>query len=265
MFGPVFLIVFVAFAGCGGPSFEDHIAQLTGSGDDHVRAKQELLLGKQHSVEPLLSALEDSRHAASHPEIVEVLVDLMTRLDDVEKITLALQHHLLTNPDTRVRSRICVEAGLYKRPELVEAYMVALRDSSSVVRGQALVALRRLKGKLSEAQEDSMIAAAKLVKDDDDIATQLTAAALIAHRTNEFLMEASRLKLKGQIAEAESLYHEALAFAPESERAAAGLGLLYFENGQEKRGLQVLRESRWLVDVPRVAEGPARDRRAFGR
>ena len=248
------LVILVVLASCGS-SIDDHIAQLDSGGDDQVRAKQELLLAKDRSILPLIEALDGPRHTPRRPEIVDVLVDLMVQLDD-ERIFPALKRHLLTDPDTRVRSRICLAVGLYGRPEFADAFMDALHDSSSVVRGQALVALRGIEGKLGEIQRDSLIAAARRVPDDADLGTRLVAAAIVARRTEAWLTEARKQKLKGQIAEADSLYHEALTFSPGSKRAALGLGLLYLENGQEERGMQVLRESGWLVEVPRVLEGP---------
>ena len=74
MWGFTWLVLLSALAGCG-PSFDDHIVQLDGGGDDQIRARQELMLAKHKVVAPLIQALEDPRYTAQHPGIVEVLVD----------------------------------------------------------------------------------------------------------------------------------------------------------------------------------------------
>ena len=253
------LLLLSALVACG-PSIEDQIERMERGGDDRVRARQELLLAKAESIPPLLEALEDPRHAASRPEIVEVLVDLMMRLED-PRIATVLQQHLRDDPDSQVRARICFAVGLYRRPEFSAAYLHALQDSAAAVRSQALTALQRIDDKLSEAQTDSLTEAARRLLDDDDINTRVGAATIVARRTDVWLTEAHKEKLAGRIAAAESLYHEALSYSPESVKTKLGLGTLYLENGQEKRGTQVLRESGWLVDVPRVPAGPQIDGR----
>ena len=67
--------------------------------------------------------------------------------------------------------------------------------------------------------------------------------------------------LKGNVAAVESLYSEALAYAPDSKKVNFKLGRHYFENGEPKRGLQILRDSNWLLDVPRLQAAPVIDGR----
>ena len=253
------LLITLALTACG-PSLDDHIDALDHDGDGQVSAKQELLLAKARSIPVLIEALDDPRRAASHPEIADVLADLMMRLED-ERIPAALQQHLRDHPDPQVRARICSAVGLYRRPEFAAALLHALQDSATVVRSQAMTALQRLGDKLSEAQADTLTDAARRLLDDDDIDTRVGAATIVARRTDVWLREAHKERLAGRIAAAESLYHEALSYSPRSVKAKLGLGTLYVENGQEERGTQVLRESGWLVDVPRVPAGPRIDGR----
>lgn len=125
-----------------------------------------------------------------------------------------------------------------------------------------MAALRRMESKLTSAHTDSLVVAARLLRDDDHWLARLEARGVIDERVTAWVGEANGYKLKGQIAAAESLYHEALAFAPAHRKASLLLGLLYSEKGQEERSLQVLREAGWLVDVP--GGGGTEDRRSPG-
>lgn len=251
------LLCLLTLADCG-PSLDDHIARLGLGGADQARARQELLLAKDRAIAPLLEALEDQRHTASYPEIVEVLVDLMPRLDD-ERIPAALKRHLVDHPDPVVRASVCSAVGVYARRDWAPELMKALQDSAGIVRGRALAALLRIEGTLSEAQTDTMLEVARPLLFDADLDARIVAGNLVARRTAEWLQDAHREKLNGQTAAAESLYHEAIAFSPTSDGARLGLGVLYIENGEEERGLQVLRDSGRLIDVPRVPVGPKID------
>ena len=63
-----------------GPGLEDSVAKLGGSVEEREEGHQELLLAKDRAVEPLLAALEEERYSEARPELVEVLVGLMTRV-----------------------------------------------------------------------------------------------------------------------------------------------------------------------------------------
>ena len=256
---PVF--VFITLAASCGPPIEDHVEQLgDGSGEALIKPRQELLLARVKAVPPLLEALEDPRRSAARPEIASVLVDLMTRLED-ERIAPALQRHLLTDPDPRVRTRISFDVGFYERVEFADAFLEALHDTVGQVRAHAMTALARMQSKLSIAQRDSLIEAARLMQNEESEEARLEAAFVVADHVKGWLREGGKRRLEGMIAEAESLYCEALAYAPGSKKASHELGTLYLENGQDERGLQVLRESGWLVDVTRVTETPRIDGR----
>ena len=76
-----------------------------------------------------------------------------------------------------------------------------------------------------------------------------------------WLRDADNAVLKGRIAVAESLYQEALTYAPYSRKASFKLGHHYFENAQKEQGLQILRDSGWLLDVSMLAQAPVVDGR----
>lgn len=256
---PLLLVALLTQTGCG-PSIEDHVERLASSGDDLIRARHELLVVGFKAVAPLLVALEYPQNTAARPEVASLLVDLMTRLED-ERIAPALQRHLLTDPDGRVRARICFDVGFYERSEFADAFLEALHDTLGQVRAHAMTALARMKSDLSDTQRDSLLEAARLMQGDESEEARLEAEFVVAAHVEEWMREAGEQRLKGLIAEAESLYCVALEYAPDSRKANRALGTLHLENGQEERGLQVLRESGWLVDVPRFAETPQIDGR----
>ncbi len=255
-----FLVVTISLSltSCG-PPIEDHIEGLgNSSGEDLTNARNELLLARQKAIAPLLKALDDPRHAAARPEIASLLADLLNRLGD-ERIAPALRRHLITDPDGRVRARIALEVGMYGRPEFAGTFLQALSDTMSQVRAHAIAGLSRIKSELSTAQLDSLLEAARLLQSDESRAIRMEAGLVIDKHVDGWLRDARGERLKGMIAEAESLYCEALTFAPGHRKAGRELGMLHLENGQEKRGLQILRETGWLLDVPRAPTAPLVD------
>ena len=72
-------------------------------------------------------------------------------------------------------------------------------------------------------------------------------------------MKPRKLAVQGQLAAAESLLHQALDYYPVSKNANFRLGRHYFDNGQQERGLQVLRRNSMLLEVPRLTEAPKID------
>ena len=113
-------LLLLALFGCG-PSIEDHFVQLGKGGEESEGAKHELLISGEQAIPDLLSALEDPRFAAGRHEMVDVLTTLMLRTEAPETIGMALERHLLHDPDTRVRSRIAQLLGLYKREEFARS------------------------------------------------------------------------------------------------------------------------------------------------
>ena len=260
MFGPILLLAGFFLLTCG-PSVEDLIERLDSSGEELDRAKQELLLSKGDAVPVLLKAFDDRRHTAARPELGEVLVGLMTRAED-PRIATALKRHLLTDPDPRVRARIARELGLYKRVEFADAFIQALQDTSDEgVRGEVMKAVGLIKDKLDADKKEVLYEMARLLQDHEDLNTRIEARILVADRVQEWLTEARTEELKGQVVVAESLFHEALAYSPRSKKANLRLGRFFYYNGQRDRGLQVLRESGWLLDVPHVRKAPKLDGR----
>ena len=240
--------------GCG-PSIDDHIERLSAGGEAAELAKQELLIAKGDAVPVLLKALEDPQLAAGRAELTEILVGLMTRVDD-DRIDSSLKAHLVSDPDPEARARIAREVGILKRLDFADAFMKAIDDPDGQVRGEALTALGFVRGRLEPQQLIALSEKARLLQNDENRDTRLSARIIVADRVAAWLTEADNEALKGRLAAAESLYHEALAYAPDSKRASFKLGRHYFENRQKQRGLQVLRDSDWLLDIPVLAEAP---------
>ena len=243
-----------------GPSLEDQIERLGAGGEEAEQAKQELLLDKDTAVPVLLEALGDPELVAGRAELAEVLVGMMVRVDD-ETLSSRLKAHLVNDPDPKTRARIAREVGITQRRDFADAYLEAADDADGQVRGEALTALSFLRHHLSEEQLAIASQKARLHQDDENRDAQFSARIIVAEHVDSWLREAGKEALKGQLTTAESLYHEALAYDPRSMKANLKLGLHYFENGDRARGLQVLRDSGWLVDVPIFDTAPVLDGR----
>ena len=228
---------------------EDQIERLGVGGEETEMAKQELLIAKGDAVPMLLEALENPEFAAGRAELADVLVGLMTRVDD-GRIDSSLKAHLVSDPDSETRVRIAREIGILKRPDFADSFVRAVDDEDGQVRGEALTALCLIREELEPELLIVLSEKARLLRNDENDDARLGALIIVADRVDLWLTEADNEALKGRLAAAESLYHEALAYAPDSKKANLKLGHYLFENGQEDRGLQLLRDSGWLLDVP---------------
>ena len=251
------LLAVSVFAGCGN-SVDRQIEQLAAGGEELERAKQELLIARADAVPALLEAMENPRYVASRAELAEVLVGLMLRVDN-PRIAAALKSHLTDDPLALVRTRIAWEVGLHKRPEFSDALIVALRDTAGAVRAEALRALARIQHTLDSADKETLIESARSLSHDSHREASIMAGIIVAERVDEWLSEAHKEALKGQLGKADSLYRVALAFSPASDKAHLRLGRFYFDNGERERGLQVLNDGGWLARIPRFSEPPQID------
>ena len=255
---PVFILALLT-VGCG-PSVEDLVERLAGSSDAREQGRQELLLAKDRAVGPLLEALNDPRYRDARPELVEVLVSLMTRVEDA-RLSAALNQLLLKDDDPAVRARIAQRMGLFRRTEAIPVLLQALDDEAGEVRHQAIMALGEVEGKLNEEQREVLQQRARELVTDPHGGVRLEALIRIEAEVNTFLNEARQRALKAQVVEAESLYHWALVFSPHSKHATYQLGRFLFDNGREREGREWLRRNGMLLDVPRLANAPTIDGR----
>lgn len=252
-------LLLIAGLACG-LSLDDQLESLGGSGEEREQARQELLLAKDRAVGPLLKALDDPRHRGARPELVEVLISLMTRVDD-KRIAEVLNRLLVQDADPQLRARIAQRMGVYKRAEAIGALLEALEDDSDEVRYQAILALGELEGKLNEAQSEVLRKRARSMVDDDDEGVRLEAQIHVESFVNTWLAEAREQALRAHLSGADSLFHRALAYYPHSKHAAYQQGRFYFDNGQEQKGMEVLRLYGMLLDVPRLRQVPEIDGR----
>ena len=236
------------------PSVEENLDRLSRGGAEAEEAKIALLVANQLPVEPLLTVLEDPGNRG-RLELVEVLASVIMRQED-PRLRQVLEQRLRHDSDPQLRARIIYELGIRHHTELLDDFLLALRDADDEVRLQAVVALRQLRDKLSAAQDDSLRQWVGPLIADENEETQLQASFLIGEYVSEWVDEARKLALKGQLAAAESLFFQALDYYPASKKAIYRLGRHYFDNGQQERGLQVLRQNSMLLDVPRFAEAP---------
>lgn len=254
------LVTFLlAVAASCGPSPEDMARQLA---DPKLRgeARQELLLAKERAVEPLLAALEDPELISARTEIARIIAGLTLRVDD-PRLIAALMHHLSEDPDPKIRADIARLLGLHARIESVPGLLAALADTSGDVRHQAMTALGALNPKLAPEQKDDLGRRAHDLAGDPHAGVRLEAVIRIEDHVSSWLQQARQRTLKAQLAEAESLYAEALSYWPKSRQALYALGSFYHDTGQVERGLQTLREHGMLVDVARLPRAPEMDGR----
>jgi len=259
----VFLTALVLYSACS-PSIEDIIEQLGHGGKAGARAKRELLLAKDRSVDPLLKALEEPRFAVARPEIVDVLVSLLMRVED-PRILPTLKHHLRSDPNATVRARIIQKLSLHKHLQAVGAFFAALSDGDGEVRFQALSALGLLTKDLDAVQRHTLRSAARRLLKDEHSQVQLEARALVGVYVKQWVDEARQQTLKGDVALAESLLQQALAYSPNSKLANYRLGRLYFDNGQREQGLEQLKKHNMLVEISPLATMPKIDGRIDDR
>lgn len=240
------------------PSPDELVERLVGNPEARADARQLLLLAKGQAVDPLLAALDDDARSAARPELVEVLVGLMMRVDD-PRIEASLLDRLRTDPDPRVRARVARHMGLLGRTQAAGLLLEALSDSAGEVRYQSLLSLGLLEDKLDVAQDSLLRHEAPALLSDGEERVRFEAMIHVERYVAEVIKEAQAATLHAQLDTAESLYVEALEYSPTSMRANHRLGRLYLDYGQEERGLEVLRRHGMVLDVPRFTRAPRID------
>ncbi len=242
-----------------GPSLDGLVEQLEDP-EQRESARQELLLATDRSVTPLLAALEDPARAAARPYLVDVLLSLLTRVED-ERIRLRLEHHMLTDADAEVRARIARGLGLQGRAEAAGALVQALEtESQAEVRYELLQALNQLDGLDEDLRRRARALALPLASSSHD-GTRLEARIQLSGTVDELLEAARKAELQADLALAVDLYRQAVAAWPGSRRANYRLGRHLYDNGRVDEGLERLRQHGMLLDVPRFRSAPRIDGR----
>lgn len=257
------LILLLAAAALNACSYsaEDHIETLAFDPDNREAARQELLLAKERSIEPLLEALAKPEYAAVRGEIAAALLSLSLRVED-DRIHQALSQHLVDDEDPEVRARIAHGFGLQRRVQGAEALVQALeQDSDTQVRFEALRSLGTLTSFLTEEQRQRVDARARTLIGDSHADLRMEALIRVADRIGAWLETARNHELQAELAQAESLFAMALTYYPDSKRANYRLARFYLDNGRAAEGLQLMQEHGMLLDVPRLARTPEIDGR----
>ena len=252
------LLQALSLTACG-PDLDDLVERLEDP-DERESARQELLLATDRAVAPLLAALEDPARAAARPHLVDVLLSLMTRVQD-GRILPRLEHHMLTDGDPEVRARIARGLGMQERAAAAGALVQALEtERAAAVLQELLAALNRLDG-LDEDLRRRAHAAALRLATSTHTGTRMEARIRLAGVVDEFLEEARKAELEADLALALDLYRQAVAAFPGSWRANYRLGRHLFDNGRVDQGLERLRRHGMLLDVPRFPSAPRIDGR----
>ena len=243
-----------------GSSIEDSIDKLGGGPDEQAAARHELILASQDAIEPLIAALESGDDTRVRAELADILVGLMVRSGD-ERIAAVLEKHLLEDRDPMVRGRIAEELGLHLRSEFFDPFLRAISDPSPLVQAPALFYLSNAMGKLSDEQTQTLrqLAGERALSEDKEVRT----AAL--HLVEEYVFRAAEkareAALKANLSKADSLFADLVAYAPNSKQARYYQGTFYLDYAERDRGIEILRDHRLLVDVPRLESPPTIDGR----
>ena len=248
----LFLISGLLYTACG-PSLEDQIDALDGGSDQRQQAQHILLLAKDKAVAPLLDALEHAPRAALRTEVADVLISLSTRLEDA-RLLPALEQHLLQDPDPQGRSRIAFKLGVHRGIECAGPFLQALQDTVGSVRQQAMRALSLIKSDLSPEHQE-----ARRLSQDSHRETRIEALMIAEEFVAGWVEDAGQEQLKANLAGAEELLNQALAYMPNSKRANYFLGRFYLDNGQQQRGKAILQQHGLLLEALRFKEQPVID------
>ena len=252
------LLQALALTACG-PSLDDLVEGLEDP-EERESARQELLLATDRAVPPLLAALEDPSRAEARPHLVDVLLSLMTRVED-GRILPRLEHHLLTDGDSQVRARIARGLGVQERVEAAGALVQALeKEGEAAVRQELLAALNRL-DELEEDLGKRAHAMALRLAGSSHTGTRMEARIRLADTVDKLLEEARKAELEADLPLALDLYRQAVAAFPGSRRANHRLARHLFDNGRVDEGLERLRRHGMLLDVPRLPSAPRIDGR----
>jgi len=254
---PILLLIVHLVVACG-TAMDDQVAEVA-SGTASEETHLALLLAKDRAVGPLLSALEADPSPDGRAGIVRVLVGLMMRTDD-PRITAMLRQLLSADPDSTIRADVARHLGLQRRRAMVADLTDALDDPSGIVREQALIALSQLKRHWTEHADEIDLRIRALARD-SHLGTRVEAMVLQSVWVHERVQAARRATLGGDLARAESLLVATLDDVPGDRRAGYALGRHYYDNGQETRGLDVLRRYGMLLDLPLLAHPPVIDGR----
>ena len=147
------------------------------------------------------------------------------------------------------------------RSEYFDVFLQALSDPSPLVQTPILRGMGNLLGKLNQEQTETLRRLASEHAKSEEQPVREAALYLVEEYVGRWAQKAREAGLKAELAAADSIYSVALEYAPASKQANYYLGRFYLEYGDRELGMQLLRENRLLLDVPRFASAPQIDGR----
>ena len=267
----------VLLTGCGSKP-EQNIRKLAKGGEDREQAIMELVMAKQDAVPPLIDALGDIKQSSQvRSDIVEILWKIYVR-EKSEEIGQVLRGYL-DDSDPLVREKVVIALGDIGEKEAFDPLLERLRvEEDGGVRYALLGAIEGLGGVLLDPwmggmggggdahidleaeQKEKLVEALKgMAEADTSTRIREKAEDMLEVVAAEITGEADRLALKGDLTGAEEKYLEARALAPESMNVRHRLGLFYYDNGWEQKGLEALDKLGLVAHVGRLKTAPTID------
>ena len=248
--------------GCGN-KVDRNIRKLEGSPDDREQAMMELTLTKEDAIPALLRVLEDTKRPSGvRVDAGTVLFRIYVRERDPRILSAFLRG--ANDADPRLRLSIVVALGDIGEEESIGSLFERLDDPAAEVVHQALCALESLGDKMEEGVRDSLVhRAAILAKGDSGTESgrkiQQKAEELLEAAAATMVQGAEQRALKADLTGAEAKFLEAKELMPNSLNVNLKLGKFYFDNGEEQKGLDLLRKFNLAAYAGRLHPPPEVD------
>lgn len=265
--------VLLLLAGCGN-KIERNIDKLGGAGKEREQAIMELTLAKEYAIPPLMDALGDAKRSAEvRADVAEILFKMYVRERDRRIVPTLLEH--VGDEDSVVREKIAVVLGDIGKEEALSPLLNRLEVEEDADVKRALLGAIEVLGdllleidtismsldiKLTEEQKAKFVGILTEIRSDEtDRDLKAKAEEVLEVIAEEISQEAEKLVLKADLKDAEEKFLAARELVPESMNVSHKLGKFYFENGQEKKGSEVLRRYGMVTDVRRLSPAPLID------
>ena len=246
-------------SGCGNKA-ERNIKKLEGSQEEREQAMMELVLAKQDAIPPLIEALGDTEKPSRvRVDVATVLFRMYMRESDSRILPTLLRN--LNDRDPRLRSRIVIALGDIGEQEGIAPLFDRLDDPEEEVVYQALWALESLSGKMTEGERDSLVHQATILtksgsETENGRKIRQKGEELLEAAAQKTVQKAEQLALKADLKGAETAFLKAKELVPNSLNVNLKLGKFYFDNGEEQKGLNLLRKFNLAVYAGRLRPPP---------
>ena len=264
----------MGLSGCGDP-IERDIARLIEGGEAAEDARMRLTLAKGPAIEPLIRAFQD-RNNPSRARVVIAQALFALYLRETDKRILETLIEGLDDEDAAVRHKVATKLGDLRKREGTGPMIERLgREGEDDVRLEILLALE-IMGMESAGGGffNADINTDKMTEEEKESFTQLLVQMnreelpdSLLMKTREWLeilaeevtIEARNLELKADLQGAEAILQEARGLIPDSKNVNQKLGRFYYNNGEEKKGLEILTEFGMVVHVRKLKQRPRID------